>query len=226
MRKLIIYLLIGAILLSEIMLKFNAKAGFIYYFILMTGVVLALANSDSLDNSGKLLLSFMIFPMIRVVGLLIQLPDYWKTFAGYYVFLFLVLFYSKSLKINIGYKWENLVLFPLMILLGAVVGFLGSGLIGVEKSFAFLAILPAAALSEEIFFRGMIQNLIKKEHGVFYSVIITSLFYAFASISFGWLAAVMFFFVSLVSCIVYNSTRNILLAVILNFTIGIFMFVI
>ena len=168
----------------------------------------------------------MIFPMIRILELFLKLNNYWTISVVYYLFLFLSLFYFIKFKFDFKVKKKNLLWLILCIILGVLFGLFGGKVFIIEKSIWYLTIIPLIAFTEELFFRGMIQKLINKSYGFSYSVILTSLFYGVASLSFGLEFILFFILFSLVCSIVYDLTENLWFCMIINAMIHVFLFVI
>ena len=223
MKKYLLILLSLSVFLSEIILRINETAGFFLYSFLIAGCLISLAKAESLDNYGKLIVVIMILPIIRIVELFIVFEFFWKTFMVYFILLFLVSFYSIKFKINPGYTKKKLFLLPLVIVLGVSLGFLGN-LLGFEKYFGLIFLIPLIAYSEEVLFRGLIQNFIEKSYGVGISIVFTALLYGIFSLSFGFPVLVIFF-ISLIISFVYSFTRNIYLTIAMNMIFHLFLFV-
>ena len=117
-------------------------------------------------------------------------------------------------------------MFPIVLCMGAAIGILGNFLFSGGGSSILIAVLPLVVFSEEIFFRGLMQNSIERSCGVFYSLVVPAVIYGALSLYVGiWLAG-LFFAVSLFSGLAYFSTRNILLSVALNLVVSVFVFVV
>jgi len=223
MRNFHNYLVLIVILLCEILLVRNVTISFLMYSFLVTGVLLSLSyqkqESGELNNSGKLLLVLMIFPIVRIVELFLSLDFFWKTELVYGLMLFLGVFYLIKFKIDIGVR-KNLWLTPLVICLGMLLGFIGNVFFDFPKYSGILFLIPLIGFSEELLFRGLIQNLTEKNSGVLSSIFLTSVLYGILHLSFGISLALVFFVVSLVICFVYYLTRNIILSSLMNIVIA------
>jgi len=225
MKKGLLVLILLFIFLSEIGLKINVTLGFVFYIALITGVLLSLHKVESLDNYGKLAVIFLILPMIRIAEFFMNFDYFWKNLIVYYILLFLVCFYSFKFKINPGYNKKYLVLLPLAILLGISLGFLGNSLFSFEKDIKILILVPVIAYSEEVLFRGLIQNLIKKEYSWVIAVLITAIIYGIFSLSFGFNFLVFIFLVNLIISLIYNFAGNIFLTITINIILQTFLFI-
>jgi membrane protease YdiL (CAAX protease family) len=225
MKKYLLVLLGLSFLLSEILFNLNTVLGFISYTLLISGCLIALSRKENLDDSDKLIVIFMILPIIRIAELFITFSYIWRSALVYSILCFLVLFYSIKFKINPGYTKKWLSLLPLIIVLGIILGVMGNQLLNFNQNALFLFLLPLIAFSEELLFRGLIQNLVGKNVGFFSSIFFTSLLYFIFSLSLGFPIALFFFAVSLVICLVYHSTKNIYLAMALNLIVQLFILV-
>jgi membrane protease YdiL (CAAX protease family) len=225
MNKKIILMILIVMFLSEILLHFNKIAGFVCYTFLVTGILLSVINLEKVDSKAKLIIILMIFPMIRILELFLYLPFYWNVTLIYYLFLFLTLFYFIKFKFEFKPKKKSFWFIVLGIVVGVLIGFFGHVFFEVEKSLLFLAIIPIIAFTEEFFFRGMVQELIEKNHGFAYGIILTSIFYAIASLGLGLELLLFFLFFSLILSVIYGITKNIGITMIINAIVHLFIFV-
>jgi len=223
MKKFLPILIGLSFLLSEILLKIDATFGFFCYIILITGCLISLSRKEELDVYGKLMFVLLILPMMRIAELFINFSYLWRSFIIYYVLLFLVLIYSGRFKINPGYTKKGLILLPLVIVLGVVLGALGNEVS--EKYSEFILFLPIIVFSEELLFRGMIQNLVKEGYGTKLSIIIPSIVYVIFSLNYNLFTVFFLFIASLVSSIIYHYTKNIFLTITLNLIVHFFIFI-
>jgi membrane protease YdiL (CAAX protease family) len=217
MKKYMLILIGACFLLSEIVLKVNPALGFISYSILIGGCLISLAGEEKLGEQGKLMIVLMILPIIRIAELFISFEYFWRSFAVYYILFFLVVFYSLKFKINPGYTKKNLSLLFAVIPAGIILGFGGDALLSdIVKYPGFLFLLPVIAFSEEVLFRGMIQNLAEKSYKGFMPILFTSVLYAIFSLGYGIPVALFLLTVSFITGIIYHNTKNIFLTIILN----------
>jgi membrane protease YdiL (CAAX protease family) len=185
--------------------------------------LISLSRKEELDVYGKLMFVLLILPMMRIAELFINFSYLWRSFIIYYVLLFLVLIYSGRFKINPGYTKKGLILLPLVIVLGVVLGALGNEVS--EKYSEFILFLPIIVFSEELLFRGMIQNLVKEGYGTKLSIIIPSIVYVIFSLNYNLFTVFFLFIASLVSSIIYHYTKNIFLTITLNLIVHFFIFI-
>lgn len=225
-KRLIINVLI-VMFLSEIILQVNELAGFVCYTLLLTGILLALVNVEKIDDPSRLVMILMIFPMIRILELFLHLGDYWRISVIYYLFLFLVLYYFIKFKFEYKPNRKGFWLVIMSVFLGLLLGYLGREAFSasIEKSLLFITIIPIVVLTEELFFRGMVQELITKNYGISYGIILTAIFYAIASLGFGLSLVLFFVLLSLILSIIYGMTKNLWLVMIINAIVHVFMFV-
>jgi hypothetical protein len=101
---------------------------------------------------------------------------------------------------------------PLVVILGVVFGLLSNGLFEFNKYPALFFLLPIIAFSEEILFRGLIQNLMSKEYGLIISLFFSSVLYCIFSV-YGFPALILIFLFSIINGIIYHYTKNIYLPV-------------
>lgn len=224
MRKYLLVLLSLSMFLSEIILRINQTFGVFLYSLLITGCLIALSKKESLDNYGKLIIVFMILPIIRIVELFLVFEIFWRVFVVYFILLFLVSFYCLKFKINPGYTKEKLGLLPWVILVAVFLGFMGNVLFEFDKYLGFVFLIPIIAYSEEVLFRGLIQNLGEKSCGVFCSIFFSSFLYGIFSLSFGF-SVIFIFIIAFVIGLTYYFTKNIFLTIAINMIFHLFLFV-
>jgi len=218
-------MIVVSLILSEIILRFSNTWGFVSYFVLVSGVLISLSKLEELDDFNKLSIVLMILPVLRILELFLNFGGFSKVVIESYLFLFLVVFYSFKFKIEVGYNKKGIGFLPLIVLLGIFFGILGNQLFNFDKNILILAILPVVVFSEEILFRGMIQNLFNKRQGLFFAILISSALYGVFSLSFGFSISVFFFFMSLISGLIYGFVRNIYLAFFFSFIVQLILFV-
>ena len=126
LKNQIVILLVLVLILSEVFLNLNQTVGFILYGSLIALSLLSLSHIKTLNNSGKLIIVFMILPIVRVTELFITLGFFWKILISYFILLFLSFGYSVRFKLDHGHKKEKLGLLPLAIIAGVVLGLVGN----------------------------------------------------------------------------------------------------
>lgn len=224
MRKYLLVLLCLSIFLSEIILRINEIAGFFIYSFLISGCLLSLSRAESLNNHAKLIIVFMILPIIRIAELFVVFEFFWKVLIIYLILFFLVSFYSIRFKINPGWTKEKLWLLPLVIVFSAILGYVGNVFFNFEGYPELLLLIPLIAYADEVLFRGLIQNYAKKSYGAVSSILFTALLYGIFSMSYGFPAVLFIFFMALIMGLIYNFTRNIFLTIVMNMVFHVFLF--
>jgi len=225
MKKYLLIILGMFLFLSEIILQLSPEFGFICYSVLIGGCLISMASEEELDNHGKLLVVFTILPIIRIAELFVQFEFIWRSFIVYYILAFLVLFYSLKFKINPGYNKNKLYLLPIVILLGLSFGLFVNFAFDLEKYSSFVLLLPVLVFSEEVLFRGLIQNLSEKCYGELASIIFTSVLYVIFSLSHGLPFVLIMLVFSLISCVIYNYSKNIYLTMAFSFVFQFFVLI-
>lgn len=218
MKKMLISLFAIIIILSEILLNINVTFGFIIYALLISGILITLSKVELKKNYDLVFL--LILPIARISSLFITSLT-WQPITFYLVIFFLTSFYLFNLNINPGFTKKNIFLFPFVIILFSLVGFLGN-IFFVYKNQGIIFLVFLIAYSEEVLFRGLLQNFITKEQGAFFSIIIVSLLFAAAGMGFGIFGALFLFFASILLGITYHYTKNLFLAILGNAIITIF----
>lgn len=224
MRKYLLVLLGLSVFLSEVILRINEVAGFFLYSFLIAGCLISLSRAESLNNHAKLIIVFMILPIIRIAELFIVFEFFWRILIVYLILFFLVTFYTIRFKINPGWTKEKLWFLPLVILISIFLGYIGNVFFGFKGHTGLLLLIPLIAYSDEVLFRGLIQNYAKKSYGAVSSILFTALLYGIFSLGYGFPAVLFIFLVALITSLVYNYTRNIFLVITINMIIHLFLF--
>jgi membrane protease YdiL (CAAX protease family) len=220
----ILTLLIGiSIILIEILLKVNSTYGFLSYVILITACLIVISKLDHRDKYEKLTVVLLIMPMLRIAELFISLDYAWRSCVIYFLLGFLVMVYLFKFDINPGYSKKNLIFLPIAIILGGVLGMIGNNFN--DKYPEFLPFLLILVVSEELLFRGMLQNLIREGYGSAVSVIAVPLLYTVFSLNYALPALGIIFLASLASSIIYHYTKNIFVSFALSLSFNFFMFI-
>lgn len=212
------------LIISELFLNRNEAVGFALYFCIVGFFLIYLHDLESLNRKYQLIIALMIMPIVRLSEIFITLDFPGKVILSYCILLFLSLYYSLKFKLNYGYKKENLNWLPVSIILGILIGLIGNFLFELKYP-GFIFFIPLIAFSEEILFRGVIQNLFKISYGTKLSILTSSLLYGIFSLGYGILFALFIFFAGMVLGIVYVRTRNIFLTVTINMIMHLFLFV-
>lgn len=230
MKKPFLILIIFAFLVSEIILRWNQLAGFLVYSVLIGIILVALEKEEHLQHlishSEKLLIFVLIVPIARIVEIFITFGLFWRILAFYSILAFLIIFYTRKFKINPGYTKKYLWFVPISIIIGILLGYLGNYVFNFEKNLILLTIIPLISLSEELLFRGMIQNYAKKDFGALFSMLSTSILFGIFSLGLGIMFALFSFACSLIICMIYDHTENIWLTIPINLAINVLLFVV
>jgi|SRR3989344_2446354 len=216
MKGTIILLSFTSIFIMWFTLEANATAGLILYFIYLIFVCGFFMKKESLNDFDKLVVVISVVPLIKMLQIFIDLPSMWKIIVSYIIFLGLTIYYLLEFKVDLKLR-ENLLTLPLAILIGAIFGVV-SYFVAPDFSVYPLYLLLLVVVTEELFFRGLFQNIGKKIIGNLLSILIPAIFFGLTHYSFGNLAIIYFFFAGLISGIIYSSTRNILASILFSLT--------
>lgn len=201
----------------------NVTMSLILYIIFLTSVCIILSTKENLNPFDKLLSVLLIVPFIRILQSFITLSLPWNYLLGYMTLLALSVYYIRWFKIEIKMRGNYSVL-PLVAIVGLMVGFLGKIFsVGIAE-FSILLIF-VMVLSEELFFRGLVQKTSKPVIGTFLSILMPALFYGLAHISLGLFSFVYFLAFGLISGIIYWSTDNIALCFLLGLIANLILFI-
>jgi len=225
MERVIAFVFGMFVLLNEIILRFSLDIGAFMYVIMMSVGLIMLSREEVLTDSARMVVVFLSVPLVRVAGLFMDVSYAWKVFLGYGILLFLGVYYLHKFNIDIG-KFGSFWMLPVVACFGFVVGIVGNVSFVVQKELVLIMLLPLIVFSEEIFFRALMQNVVEKSCGSFYSVVVPAFIYGALSLYLGIGLAVLFFFVSLFSGLVYLSSRNIFLTIVFNLIVSVFVFVV
>jgi membrane protease YdiL (CAAX protease family) len=217
--------MIVGLFLAELTFSITPQFGFLLYAILVGGVLISLGYAEELGYRARILIYFMILPMVRIVEIFITLSLFWRTLLVYLALLFLVLFYLYRFESKTGFTKQKINWLPLVMVLGLGIGFAGNYFFGLDKHREILILIPLIAFAEEILFRGLIQREIKDHYSNIEGIFISAALYFIFAISFGWMIAGFFFFVSLINAIIYDRTENIWLCIALNACVNAMVFV-
>lgn len=155
-----------------------------------TALILLLALALRLQKVRQLALSAAIIPTAMLISLGVQQQDAFARSAEFYdVILFLALIYGDMFSITkargvLSLKKKYLVLLPLMVMVGQVLGAVGFGMVHGQYPYteAPLALVAGSAvifgIAEELLFRGLIQHQALKVVHPVVAAVIASLAYA------------------------------------------------
>ena len=214
------------VLLNEILLGLNVNVGAGMYLVLMSVALFLLSRRESLDDTSKMIVIFLAIPLFRIAGLFLDISYLWKLALSSGILLFLGIYYLRNFDIDIGDTSKHLwMIFP-VVCVGALFGILGNVVFGSGGDLALIMVIVLIAFSEEIFFRGLMQNSIEKSCGFIYSLLIPALIYSALSLHLGIGLMIFFFFVGLFSGLLYSSTKNLFLSIAFNLVVSILIFII
>ena len=222
MKAFIVSLMLLLVVLTEILLVIDVTMGLILYIIFLASVCIILSKKEELNSFDKLLSILFVVPLVKILQIFITLSFPWKALIGYATLLTLSVYYVRWFKVKVSIKGNYSVL-PLGVIVGALVGILGKIFLVAITEFSILLIF-AMVLSEELFFRGLVQKSSKPVIGTFLSIIMPALFYGLLHISFGFFSFVYFLTFGLISGVIYESTDNIVLCFFLGLIANIILF--
>ncbi len=222
MKVFIISLMLLLVVLTEVLLVIDVTIGLILYIIFLASVCIILSKKEDLNSFDKLLSILFVVPLVKILQIFITLSFPWKAFLGYATLLILSIYYLYWFKIKVPIK-ENYSVLLLVIIIGTLIGFSGKIFSIGTAEFSFLLIF-AMVLSEELFFRGLVQKTSEPVLGTSLSIIMPALFYGLLHISFGLFPFIYFLSFGLISGIVYKSTNNIILCLLLGLTANLVLF--
>lgn len=223
MKALVISLMLLLVVLTEVLLVIDVTMGLILYILFLASVCVILSKKEDLNSFDKLLSILFVVPLVKILQIFITLSFPWKAFLGYATLLTLSIYYLHWFKIKIPIKGNYSVL-PLVIVIGALIGFLGKIFsVGITE-FSVLLIF-VMVLSEELFFRGLVQKTSEPVLGTSLSIIMPALFYGLLHISFGLFSFVYFLAFGLISGIIYKYTNNLVLCFLLGLIANFVLFV-
>lgn len=228
-QKLLLLNLTMLIFLSEVTVFFWPFIGmFVNAFILTSLLISAVFDKAS----RNLLACLSIIPAVRLVGFSIPSTDIFLRTALVYCSIFVLCFgYQVCLKIKkTWHRLKHIRDLPLMIIIGVLFGSLEYAFLpkegfnlGISFSSALLFFL-FLGYTEELLFRGLIQNLVEKITKPLYSILFTSILYTFVHINNSLSGTALAFFVSMIVSTVFHRKKNIFLVTALNTTVNLLVF--
>ena len=182
------------------------------------------SRAEKLDGAGRIILIFMIFPVIRIAELFLSFSLFWNVLAVYLILLFLSSFYMFKLKIDPGFTKKKLSWIPFVIFISAGVGYLGSLFFEFGKYSELIVLIPLIVYTEEVLFRGLIQNSVQEKYGINKAILFTTILYAIFSLSLGIPLMLFMVSVSIIMSLIYAHTKNIFLTIIMSLIVHVFLF--
>jgi membrane protease YdiL (CAAX protease family) len=203
------------IILSEIVLNFSEIAGFALYIVLVGLALVSMENDIYITKSEKLLAFMMVIPIARISEFFLDFGFFWKTLIFYLILAFLAVYYIGRFKLDAEYNIGSIV-YPIALLIAGVLGAIGAKyFLGFQQP-EIVFLIPLMAYSEEILFRGAIQNLTKDCYTVVHSIVFPSLLYTIFSLSFGFPVVLIALLVSVAASLIYHYTKKMILPIILS----------
>ncbi|HUC90009.1 MAG TPA: CPBP family intramembrane glutamic endopeptidase [Patescibacteria group bacterium] len=221
----------GVIGVSQLLLLVAPVAG---VFANVVALALLAAFAIRSDRTRTMAIAASILPLATMVSLALPQSNALDQSAVLYSVLFVLAFayhyifpYDKSAG---KLTWKGyLAIAPTMIVAGQVLGALSYGVLRNEQSFGGIS-LPVVtiamilfALTEEIFFRGLIQEQASKAINPIVAPVLTATLYTLMTLPIGSIATTLFAASSsiILSCIYYTKP-NIVITTIANMTLKVF----
>lgn len=224
-RKLSLLNLIMLIFLSEATVFFWPLIGIFVNAFILTSLLISAVFDKTLRN---LLVCLSIIPAFRLIGFSNPSTDIvFRTLLIYYLIFVMSFVYKVYFKIKkTGHNLNHIKNLYLMVFIGILFGL--SEYFYLPKDGLNLNLPLGLALlffsffgyTEELLFRGLIQNSLAKITKPLYSVLFTSTLYSFVHLANGLRGIVFAFFVSLIISTIFSQKKNIFLTTILNTTVN------
>jgi membrane protease YdiL (CAAX protease family) len=218
MEKLMIWVFALFVLLNEIILGYydNSYLGFLLYSFLLTCVLFVLAKEGISKDFKILNLGLAVIPLIRIAELFLDVGFEWKVLILHGSLLGVATYYLLRYDVDFVGDLRRAWILPFAVVVGSIFGILGSVFFEGEGLFLF-AILPLICISNEVFFRGLLQGSISKIAGSVYGIFFPALICAILSGHFGVYFAFLIFMAGITSGVAYAYSRNIFFSIIVNF---------
>lgn len=219
------WLLILGILLFEITFQITPILGYLLYVLFILTIIWIYSKANSEKEDYKLLILLTILPLLRISFSFIDVTYFIKTIIFYVFFVSLTAFYLFKFDLPVRAHRTNLKVILFVTALGLVLGYLISKIANIGNEINLIYLLPFIAISEEVFFRSMIQKTVKDLYSVSTSIFSSALLYFIFSLSLGYIA-IFLFLTSIISAWIYEKKENIYLNIIFNFCLHLLIFVI
>ena len=214
MKGIVVSLIVLLTLLIEILLIKNPLLGLILYLVFMTSLYFIFSRNEKLLPLFKFVTLLLLIPLIRILQFFVSLPEYISDIVVYSILLLLTLYYLIWFKISPRTR-RNWIFLPIIVIIGVIMGLLGKFFLN-EMVFLPFSLILLISVSEELFFKSLLFETGKDVLKPFALILSLSLFYAVLHISFGFTAFAFFLLFSLISNMLYYSTRNVILSMILS----------
>jgi len=240
---------IGLILIALLLLvseisytTIDISFGLYCYGIVVAGMIISLIFTDQSRNVNQLLQAIMILPVIRFVGSCMpirELSPFLRVPIVYLIFfipVLIVFYYSDLDSFRIGIRKKGLYLFPVAIILGAILGFIEYYILAPERivdEFTFenifigtVNIAIITGFIEEFMFRGLIQNFSKNIFKRGY-ILYTNIIFATMHLVWGSYIEIGFvFLIGLLFSFIYLKTKNLIIVSTIHASINFFLYII
>ena len=140
MEKISLILIALILLVSEISYTMiDVSFGLYCYGLVVAVIIISLIFTDQSRDVNQLLQAIMILPVIRFVGSCMpirELSPFLKVpivYLTFFIPVLIVFYYSDLDSFQIGIKKKGLYLFPVAIILGAILGFVEYNILAPER---------------------------------------------------------------------------------------------
>ncbi len=198
----------------ELLLNLSYGFGLFLYAVFVGIVLISMENEIYIKNEEKLLILLMILPISRLGSLFLKFDFFWNTMILYIFLIFLTIYYGLKFRIKSKPFIGNPFYFIGIILISGTISLISKYIFNFKFS-EILFLIPIIAYSEEILFRGGIQNLTQECFGNL-SIFSTSLIYGIFSMNFGFEFFLIAFGFSMISGLFYHFSKNLYITFILN----------
>lgn len=215
-----------ALIIAEVLTSFvNIEEGLLTHMLILFSLLIHSSISRSY-NFSNILMSMMVLPMIRIVGLtmpLLQVPAlYWFPVISIPLFAaaIVIVKVQGTSRISLGLTWGNIPVQLLIAFTGVILGFIEFQVLHPKPLIPYFSIvnvlvagiilLISTGLAEELLFRGIIQRNAENLFGGLFGLLYASLL--FTSLHIGWMSFIDLAFVFAVAMLYgycYQKTRSI-----------------
>ncbi len=217
LEKILIWVFVLFGILNEVVLGLSEVFGFWGYVVLTSGALGVLSLKGICQEFKVMVLVLLIIPLVRISELFLDVSFIWKVIVGYGILLFLSLYYLVKFDFDFDFvgNFERVWILPLVVVVAVLFGILGHFFVE-GGGLVMIAVIPLIAFAENVFFRGLLQNVIEKMYGEFYSIFIPALLYGALSLTFGALFGVLAFGVGVALGLIYFFGRNLFFCVLFD----------
>lgn len=194
-------------------------------------IYLLIAVYDFYDTEARDIFSLSVtFLLLNFVNIFFHFSDiYINMLIMYAILLFIsLIFCLKIFHEKRFFRLKNIthiyIILPIGILLGLAIyyflGFSQFSLVHITLQQA-VGLIVLIGVSEEIFFRALLQNAVTKMTDTFIAITFTSILFGLFHFSTNIFATVLYILLSLMSCVTYSIWKNIYITIALNSIINI-----